>query len=106
MRRIQREMERLGAAIGKLEDEACAAGEEVKAEIGKLKPELDRKLAEAQGKLAAVKSHSGEAWQEAKQGAKKALQDVREAYERAAAKFKGNPPAQAPRQGGGCGPSS
>jgi len=87
----QHKMENKAAEIGKkldeLEQKMKTAKEEVKADMSRQMDELREMQKNVQEKLREMKTASGKALLDAKEGAKSAMDDLQNAYEKARARF-------------------
>ena len=87
----QNKMEKKAADIGKkldeLEQKMKTTKEEAKADITQQMAELREMQKRVQEKLREMKSASGKAWQDAKDGAQSTMNDLQKAYEKARSRF-------------------
>jgi peptidoglycan hydrolase CwlO-like protein len=80
LKEYKKKMKQLQAKAKKLEDKAKA---EAKEEMG----DLQRKIKVAEHKLQSMKSVSGEAWEKMKSEVDSTMEDVKESYNKIAARF-------------------
>ena len=81
------QMRELDAKIDELKAKAGRASDAVKAEFARDMEAVDRQKAVLTQKMAAVKSSSASAWNDVKAGANSAMDSVKQAYEKAKARF-------------------
>ncbi len=86
--KFKAQIDQWNADIEKLEAKAREARADAKIEHEKKLKEARARRDAAQGKLDELKSASGEAWEDVKQGAERAWSACREAVDNAAARFK------------------
>ena len=85
---LQNTVDSLETNMSKLGALAAAKGAEAKAKYDKdVKPELEKKLEQAKSTLAKVKAQSGSAWESTKDVAQAAVDDLKNAYDKAVTLF-------------------
>ena len=86
-RALVAQMRELDVKIDELKAKAGRASDAVKAEFARDMEALDRQKAVLAQKTEAVKSSSASAWNDVKAGANSAMDSVKQAYEKAKARF-------------------
>ncbi len=88
VRRAQAELDQLDKQLNDLKAQAKSANAKTQKEINKSIAQLEPKRKAAARKLDELKSSSGKAWVDMKQGVVAAINDLSDAYRRAASRFK------------------
>ena len=86
-RALATQMQELDVKIDELKAKAGRASDAVKAEFARDMEALDRQKAVLAQKMEAVQASSASAWNDVKAGANSAMDSVKQAYEKAKARF-------------------
>ena len=93
-KKVEEKLSRIEDDTKKLGEKAEKGGEKAKEKFSKAAEELKMKSREAKNKLAELKNAGEEQWRKVKKELDALLRDLERAYDRAAARIKGNHPGE------------